>query len=347
MVFAGMESREHERVLFINNKKAGLRAIIAIHNTKLGPGLGGIRRWYYNSEDEALDDVLRLSQAMTYKNAGADLPFGGGKAVIMMNEPGIPFTHEEARAMGDAVRACAGDYITAEDVGVNEEFMDLVGERCQFVTGGIKHAAGGGDPSVWTARGVVNGMKAALRHRGGSGSFKGVTVNILGLGSVGMNIVRILTESGAVIRGFDINEKRINIATTEYNTQILDENEIYTQDCDIFAPCALGGVLNNDNIPSLNCKIVCGAANNPLADPPHHAQLLASRNITYAPDFIVNAGGVIRLGAAWHKWDDAKVHTMIANIENTTYNILQSANTRKISTHQAALEHAMKRINSK
>jgi len=345
MVLQQMVSRGHERVLFVNTPQAGLRAIIAIHDTTLGPGLGGIRRWYYDSEADAVEDVLRLSQAMTYKNAGADLPFGGGKAVIMMNEPGQPFTPKEARAMGDAVRAFAGDYVTAEDVGVNEEFMDYVGERCEFVTGGVKHAAGGGDPSVWTAQGVVNGMKAALRHRGGSGDLAGVVVNVMGLGSVGMHVVRILTENGTIVRGFDINQKRTQLAQKEYNIELRDGDSILSTECDIFAPCALGGVLNSETVSALNCSIVCGAANNPLADPQNDSALLAARGIVYAPDFIVNAGGVIRLAAAWHKWSDDRVHEMIANVENTTLKILDRANSRKITTHQAALDHAMERIN--
>ncbi len=343
-VFPGMTARKHERVLFVNEPDSGLRAIIAIHNTELGPGLGGVRRWYYENEADALEDVLRLSEAMTYKNAGADLGLGGAKAVIMMNEPGVEFTAEEARAMGDAVQACAGAYLTAEDVGVNEAFMDFMAERCEFVTGGVKHGIGGGDPSPWTARTVVNGMRAALRHLGGSGEFDGVSINILGLGSVGMYMAEQLSVAGAVLRGFDINEERVTMARQKFGVEIVEPGELLTVECDIFAPCALGGVINAENVEAVNTRVICGAANNPLDEPEILARRLAARGIIYAPDFVVNSGGVIRLAGAWWDWDEKEIERRIAGVEETTLNILNRAHDRKATSHTTALQEAKRRI---
>ncbi len=345
MVIEKMLERGHERVIFINNKEAGLRAIIAIHNTVLGPSLGGVRRWYYENEAAALRDVLRLSQGMTYKNAGADLPLGGGKSVIMLDEPGQPYTEAQALAMGEAIRACGGDYIAAEDVGVNEEFCDLMAERTEFVTGGVRLAKGG-DPGIWTAKGVVNGMRASLKHVGGSGAFDGVIIHIMGLGSVGMNIARMLKNEGAIVRGFDINLIAIEQARDELEIAIVDDKTLFAGECNIFAPCALGGVLHADTINMLNCQIVCGAANNPLDVPERDAAHLATRGITYAPDFIVNAGGVIQLGGAWYNWEDGEVQSKIAQIEDTTLDILNRAHGRKTTTYEAAVAISKARIDA-
>ncbi|HKV08436.1 MAG TPA: Glu/Leu/Phe/Val dehydrogenase dimerization domain-containing protein, partial [Thermoanaerobaculia bacterium] len=263
-LFQQMVSMGHERVLFCSNPEVGLKAIIAVHSTVLGPGLGGVRMWPYKSLDEALLDVLRLSRGMTYKAAAAGLHLGGGKAVII-GDPKKDKSEELFRSFGRYVESLHGLYITAEDVGIDMEDMETVLTETRWVTGVSPANGGGGDPSPVTAFGVLLGMKAAAQWQLGDASLKGRTVAIQGLGSVGYHLARYVKDEGAAkIFGADIDPEAIAIARDELGVEIVPPGEILETECDILAPCALGAILNDRTIPKLRCKVVAGAANNQL-----------------------------------------------------------------------------------
>ncbi|MFG0331426.1 MAG: Glu/Leu/Phe/Val dehydrogenase [Phycisphaerales bacterium] len=338
MVFNEMIARGHERVLFVQNADVGLRAIIAIHNTKLGSALGGVRRWHYNSEADALEDVLRLSEAMTYKAAAAHLPMGGAKSVIMLDKERAEPREAAARAMGRAVDTLRGDYIAAEDVGVDTQYIDWMAEETPHVMGG-ETISRGGDPSPFTAQGVVNGMRAALRFCGEEPAFKDKIVAIQGLGHVGWHIARILIDEGAKIKASDKYTDKLEKGKEELGIEVVNVNHILTTDCDILCPCALGGVINGQNIADIQAPIVCGAANNILGDPEEDGAALKVRDILYAPDFVVNAGGLIRLAGLWLNYGPEQLDSKIANIEQTTMSILDRARD-EASSHHAAVEYA-------
>ncbi len=341
-LFEQIIERGHERVAFHQDPETGLRAIVAIHNTKLGNALGGTRRWYYETEDEAIYDVLRLSQGMTYKSAAAGLPMGGGKSVIMMPEPGHKPTEAEARAMGRFVDTFNGVYIAAEDVGVNTQFVDWMALETKHVMGGEKVSVGG-DPSPYTAQGIVNAMKAALTYTGRPVDFTGLTVALQGVGNVGYNVAKILTASGAKVIAADINQTNLERAVRELNVQVVDPSEILTVPCDILSPCALGGVVDGHIANKLRCEIFCPGANNVLDDPDEDAVILKSRGILYVPDFIANAGGVIQLAGLYLGYNDQQLAQKIADIEATALEVLRDAENRT-STHAAAVALAERRI---
>ncbi len=342
MIFEAMRERGHERVLFVQDVEAGLRGIVAVHSTKLGSALGGVRRWCYGSEQDALEDVLRLSQAMTYKAACAHLPMGGAKSVIMLDRPLEPGTQQIARAMGRFVETLRGDYIAAEDVGVDAQFIDWMAEETRHVMGGEK-VSRGGDPSPYTAQGVVNGMKAALRFLGEAPNFAGKTIAIQGLGHVGINITRILTEAGAKVIGADISPARVEDAKNKYGITASTVDEILYVKCDILCPCALGGVVSGRNISKLNCRMLVPAANNVLDDPFEDAAMLLGRGILYGPDFVVNAGGLIHLAGLWLQYSPTQLEQKITEIEETTLTILKQARSAG-SAHAAARQYAAKVI---
>lgn len=342
MVFERMANRGHERVLFVQNRAAGLRAIIAIHNTTLGPALGGVRRWHYASEDDALEDVLRLSEAMTYKAAAAHLPMGGGKSVILLDAARAEPREAAAKAMGRAVETLRGDYIAAEDVGVNEQYIDWIGEETQYVMGGEKKSRGG-DPSPYTARGVVNGMRAAMRFLNLEPTFKGRTVAIQGMGHVGWNVARILLAEGARVKASDISPERLDQAKQQLGVEVVNVDHLLGTECDILCPCALGGVINGNTISDIQAPIVCGAANNVLDDPFEDSSALMARGVLYCPDFVVNAGGLIQLAGLWLQYTQAQLDQKIADIESTTVRILDRG--RELgSNHAAAVDYARRVI---
>jgi leucine dehydrogenase len=292
-IFEQVAKMGHERVLICSNPAVGLRAIIAVHSTVLGPGLGGVRMWNYPSEEEALTDVLRLSRGMTYKAAAAGLNLGGGKAVIL----GDPKTHKSEalfRAFGRFVDSLGGLYIAAEDVGTDMEDMELVFTESRWVTGVSPAHGGSGDPSPVTAYGTLQGIKAAVKWRFSAGDLKGRKVAIQGLGSVGHHLAGYLAQEGAKLFGCDIDGDAAAQAK-QLGVEIVPPDQIFDVECDIFAPCALGAVLNDDTIPRLRCQIVAGAANNQLADEKRHAAMLDQHGIVYAPDFVINAGGLINV----------------------------------------------------
>lgn len=340
-----MIERGHERVAFHQDEATGLRAIIAIHSTKLGNALGGTRRWHYATEAEALYDVLRLSEGMTYKSACAGLQMGGAKSVVLLPSRGHAATEAEGRAMGRFVDTFNGTYIAAEDVGVNTQYVDWMAHETAHVMGG-ETVSTGGDPSPYTAAGVINAMKACLTQIGHPVDFGGLTVAIQGLGSVGWKCAKYLVEHGATVYARDINEATVKKAIDELGVTIVDDdNTLFTMECDILSPCALGGVIDGQRVSDLNCRILCGGANNILDDPDEDAAALKNADIVYAPDFVANAGGLIRLAGLYLGMTEAQLDQKVADIEDTTSQIFALAENAP-STHAAAVELACKRIAS-
>lgn len=341
-LFEQMTSHGHERVCCFHDTETGLRAIVAVHSTVLGNALGGTRRWHYADETDAMQDVLRLSEGMTYKSACAGLPMGGAKSVILRPDKTTAATEAEARAMGRFVDTLDGVYIAAEDVGVNEQFIDWMGCETSHCMGGTAEGHGG-DPSPHTARGTFRGMQAALHHVG-IDKFAGLTVAIQGVGSVGRNLARLLHEHGADLLVADINDQAVQYLVESCNAQAVGIDEILTSPCDVLAPCAMGGVLGAQNIPHLQTQIVCGAANNQLVQPTEDGARLRDRDILYAPDFIVNAGGVIHLAGLHLGMEENELSAKIDEIESTTAHILGVAAECGRTPEQVAVELAQHRI---
>lgn len=288
----------HEQVTFFHHKKSGLKAIIAIHNTNLGPALGGCRMWDYESDDEALVDVLRLSRGMSYKAALAGLKLGGGKSVII-GDAKAQKTPELFQAMGRCVDRMMGRYIIAEDVGTSPEDMVEINKMTDHVVGlpGDDNAASG-DPSPVTAYGTFLGIKASVEHRLNRQDLSGLHIVVQGLGHVGMNLCRHLHEAGAKLTVTDINEEALETAKAEFGAEIVSPDAVYDVSADVYAPCALGGTINDDTLARLDVPVIAGAANNQLLEL-SHGDILKQRNILYAPDFIINAGGLINVYYEW------------------------------------------------
>ena len=338
-----MDSMEHEQVVYCNDKETGLKAIIAIHDTTLGPSLGGTRMWHYNNEKEALVDVLRLSRGMTYKAAITGLNLGGGKAVII----GDPFkqkTEKLMRKFGEFVNSLGGKYITAEDVGMSAQDMKFVKMETDFVTGIPMEMGGSGDPSPVTAFGVYMGIKAAAKHKWGNDDLRGKKVVVQGVGHVGENVVKHLSEDGAQVFINDINQDLLEMVSHKYQAQIIDSNEVYSMSADIYSPCALGATVNDKSIEMFKFDIIAGAANNQLKDEIKHAHMLKERGILYAPDFLINAGGLINVYSELNGYDREKALDKTRNIYTTTLEIFKKANEEAITTHEAALKLAQEKI---
>ena len=343
-IFEELKDMGHERVLICSNPEVGLQAIIAVHSTVLGPALGGARMYPYDSFNDALIDVLRLSRGMTYKAAAAGLNLGGGKAVIV----GDPKKHKSEalfRAFGRYVGSLHGLYITAEDVGTDMEDMELILTETRWVTGKSPAHGGSGDPSSVTAFGVLQGMKAAANWQWGDTSLKGKCVAIQGLGSVGHNLASYLTEEGAKILGSDVDPEATAFASSEYGVEIVPPAEILEADCDIFAPCALGAILNDESIPELRCKIIAGAANNQLHKEEEHGQELHRRGILYAPDFVINAGGLINVyNELTGAYNQERALRMTRSIYLNLMRVFEIAKEKGVPTSEAADEVAEERI---
>lgn len=291
-VFEHPEFDHHEAVHFIDEPESGLRAIIAVHSTALGPAAGGCRRWQYSSDDDAVTDVLRLSRGMTYKNAIAGLPFGGGKSVILADASSAK-TPQLFQEFGRAIESLGGSYITAEDVGIDVSDMRIVRQQTSYVSGLPQSGeSAGGDPSPWTALGVFLGLKAAALARFGSDSLEGRKVAVQGVGHVGLNLCRLLDEAGAKLFVADVNRDNLRRAAEFADVTEVTPKEILFADVDILAPCALGNVLNSETIPRIRAQVIAGAANNQLSSV-IDGERLAGRGVLYAPDYVLNAGGVI------------------------------------------------------
>ncbi|MBX9743293.1 MAG: leucine dehydrogenase [Chthoniobacterales bacterium] len=291
--FTHSQFDNHEQVSFFSCPVTGLRAIVAIHNSNLGPALGGCRMWPYKNDEEALYDVLRLSKGMTYKAALADVPLGGGKSVII----GHSKTQQRAdmmRSMAKCVQSFKGNYIVAEDVGTSVEDMNIMSESCDYVTGLFHDNKGSGDPSPTTAYGVFIGIKAAVKHRLHREELRGLKVSVQGLGHVGYHLCKLLHDQGVHLYVTDKDNHKIEQAVENFGAIAVDPDAIYDAETDVFAPCALGAVINDKTIQRLKVSIIAGAANNQLKEA-YHGVLLSDANILYAPDYVINAGGLIRV----------------------------------------------------
>ncbi|WP_315900139.1 Glu/Leu/Phe/Val dehydrogenase dimerization domain-containing protein [Ferrimonas balearica] len=280
----------HEQVMFVHDEASGLKAIIAVHDTTLGPAVGGCRMWPYESEEDALNDVLRLSRGMTYKNALAGLEFGGGKSVIIGN-PKSDKSEALFRAFGRFVDSLGGRYYSAEDVGITTSDIMIAHQETPYMAG---LEGKSGDPSPYTALGTYLGIKAAIKHQRGIDSLEGIKVAVQGLGHVGFHLCRHLHEAGAKLVVCDLSETQLERARTEFGAEVVELDAIYRQDVDVYAPCALGATINDDTIPQLKATIVAGCANNQLAEP-RHGEILKEKGILYAPDYVINAGGIINV----------------------------------------------------
>jgi leucine dehydrogenase len=322
----------------INNEQSGLSGIIAIHSTALGPAAGGCRFWTYNSDKEMSHDAARLARGMSYKNALAGLPFGGGKAVL--RRPAGDFDRVALfRAFANAVAALEGRYITAEDVGTSIEDMNTVRQRTPYVAGlEPKPGKAGGDPSPWTALGVFESMQVAANFTFGS-DLGGLTVAVQGIGNVGANLCRLVKKAGSRLIIADVDRARVSLLAKELDAEVVNVNEIHSVETDIFAPCALGAVLNDQTIPSLKARLVCGGANNQLATDKDGAALLA-REIVYAPDYLVNAGGIINVAAEYLGETTEQVRTRVGQIANRLTTVLATADSSKQPPHIVADEMA-------
>ncbi len=338
-----MDKMGHEQVVFCRDEETGLKAIIAIHDTTLGPSLGGARMWDYKNELEAVEDVLRLSRGMTYKAAISGLELGGGKAVIF-GDSATQKSEALLRRFGQFVESLGGKYITAEDVGMGPKDMEYIKMETNHVTGTVEELGGSGDPSPVTAFGVYMGMKAAAMYRWGSDSLKGRRILVQGIGHVGAHLVKHLSEEKANIFINDINKERLNFVSEKYDTKVVEAEAIFDLNMDIYSPCALGATLNTENINKLKCEIIAGAANNQLADENIHASQLKERGIIYAPDFLINAGGLINVYSEIKGFSREKSLEETKNIYNTTLEILNKAEQDDTTTNEAAISIAEQRL---
>ncbi len=342
-VFELMQSMGHEQVVFCHDPHSGLNAIIAIHNTTLGPALGGTRLWPYKSSDEAVVDALRLSRGMTFKAAISDLNLGGGKAVIMAD----PKQKSEAlwRRYGKFVDSLNGKYITAEDVNTAAHDMEYIRLETKSVTGVPEYMGGSGDPSPFTAYGVFVGMKAAAKKAWGSDSLSGKKVLVQGVGHVGQYLVGHLIKAGAKVYITDINAEKIKeTVAANHGVEVVDGADIFNLDMDIYAPCALGATVNDDSISKMKAKVIAGAANNQLADENVHGPKLIEKGILYAPDFLINAGGLINVAAELETYNADRVRGNVEKIYNRTLEIFELSEREGIHTQAAAMKIAEKRI---
>jgi len=340
-IFDYMTQHKHEKVCLATDSVSGLRAVIALHNTVRGPAIGGVRLWQYDSEEAAIQDALRLSEAMTYKAAVADIPFGGGKAVILADgkeqEPGIRTAR--LRAFGRFVESLGGCYIAGPDVGTAPADMAQINCMTQHVVCCPVELGGSGDPAPMTAFGVLQGMQALAEEAFGVSSLVGVRVAIQGLGNVGINLARLLIAEGAVVIGTDVRPEVVRQARMQLPIEVVAPETIYDVPAAIFAPCALGGVLNDRTIGRLSCQIIAGAANNQLEDD-RHAELLRHRGIIYGVDYVLNAGGLINAAQELEGYDPLKARQRIARIYDTVKRMLAIAQAKQVSTLFAARQMA-------
>lgn len=343
-VISQMFGMGHEQVVFCQDEATGLKAIIGIHNTVLGPALGGTRMWVYNNEMEALNDALRLSRGMTYKAAVSGLNLGGGKAVIMGDSRTMK-NEALMRRFGKFVDSLSGKYITAEDVGMTAKDMEYVGMETDHVTGMPVELGGAGDPSPVTAYGVYMGMKASVKEAYGTESLEGKKVVVQGAGNVGRYLIDYLMKERAIVSVSDIFEDKIKLVTDKYNgISIISAEDIYSVDMDVYAPCALGATVNSDTLGVLKAKVIAGAANNQLADEQTHGVEVMKKGIVYAPDYVINAGGLINCYTELEGSDKQRSMLQAEKIFDTTQEIIRISKESEVPTYQAANEMAERRI---
>lgn len=343
-VLGRMEKHEHEEVLFCYDRPAGLRAIIAIHDTTLGPALGGTRMWSYTSETEALNDVLRLSRGMTYKASLAGLDLGGGKAVII-GDSRKDKTEVMFRRFGQFVDSLNGRYITAEDMGMSTTEMVNIRKQTDHVVGLPEEMGGSGDPSPVTAYGVFCGMRAGAKTVFGTDDLKGRKVAVQGAGNVGHGLVDLLVKDGAIVYVTDIHDDKLAAFKAEFpSINLVEPDKIYDVDMDIYSPCALGATVNDDTLKRLKCSIIAGAANNQLADEHLHGKAVMEKGILYAPDFLINSGGIINCAWEMKGYNRKAALNQTEGIYDTAMRIFKTSSDLKIPTYLAANKAAEDRI---
>lgn len=343
-VLEQMQSMGHEQVVFCQDPHTGLNAIIAIHNTTLGPSLGGTRLWNYNSHEEALVDALRLSRGMTYKSAISGLNLGGGKAVLIGDASKLK-NETFWRRYGKFVNSLNGKYITAEDVNTSSGDMEYIGMETKFVTGKPDYMGGSGDPSPLTAYGVYVGMKAAAKKAWGNDSLSGKRILVQGAGNVGQYLMGHLVEEGATLYISDINEAKIKQALHKYpKAEVIDSKNIFDKEIDIYAPCALGATVNTESISKMKCPVIAGAANNQLADENVHGPMLKEKGIIYVPDFLINAGGIINISIEIDGYNRDRAYNTVGKIYNRTLELFDIVERDNVHAQLAAMRIAEKRI---
>lgn len=343
-VFSQIDFDTHEQVLFCHDASVGLFGIIAIHNTKLGPAAGGCRMYPYENADAALKDVLRLSKGMSYKNAIAGLPLGGGKCVIIA-DPSRPDKADLLRAFSKHVQSLGGRYWTAIDVGVGPKDADILAENCDYIFARASQYPEGFNPSEFTALGGFTGIRAAVNHIWKTDELSGIKVAIQGLGATGKNLSHHLHKAGAEILVADINKEAVQFVVDNYGAKSVSPDEIHSQDVDVFAPCAMGGIINDQTIPAIKAKAICGLANNQLAIETH-GEVLKERGITYVPDYVVNAGGMMGAGTRiFSKPSLEDSNERVLGLYDTILNLLEKAKTENISTAKMADRIALDIIN--
>jgi len=344
-VFSQMQNMEHEQVVFCQDEHTGLKAIIGIHNTVLGPAMGGTRMWNYASEEEALKDVLRLSRGMTFKSALAGLNIGGGKAVII-GDARKQKNEIFMRRFGKFVNSLNGKYYTAEDVNITMRDIEYMSMETPFVVGKPENMGGSGDPSPMTAYGVYMGMKAGAKQAYGSDSLTGKNILVQGVGQVGKYLIDHLVEEGANIFVVDIFEDKIKVVTDKHSAvSVVDPNNIFQMEMDIYSPCALGATLDDSSIADLKCAVIAGAANNQLKEEQKHGEMLKDKGIIYAPDFLINSGGIANVYYEYlGSYNKERVMASTEYIYDVCLNVLTHAEKNNMSSHEAALALALQRI---
>ena len=343
-VFDYLGKYDYEQLVFCHDEKSGLKAIIAIHDTTLGPALGGTRFWTYDSEEDAIVDALRLARGMTYKAAASGLNLGGGKAVII-GDPKKDKNEAMFRAFGRYIEGLNGRYITAEDVGTTVEDMDLIHEETRFVTGVSPAFGSSGNPSPVTAFGVYQGMKASAKEAFGDDSLEGKTVAVQGVGSVAYHLCKYLHDEGVRLIVTDINKENMERAVQDFEAETVDPDGIYDVDCDIFSPCALGAIINDDTINRLKCQVIAGSANNQLKAE-EHGKILHEKGIVYAPDYVINAGGLINVADELLGYNRERAMKKVETIYHTILRVFEISKRDCIPSNQAADRMAEERIHS-
>jgi leucine dehydrogenase len=342
-IFTKLGSFGHKKVVFCSDPDTGLKAIIAIHDITLGPALGGIRMWAYKNEHDALDDVLRLSKSMTYKAAISGLNLGGGSAVII-GDSRKDKTEALLRKLGRFIKNQNGEFIAGEDVGTNPRDMEYIRMETEHVAGLPETMGGSGDPAPIAAMGVFMGIKASVRELFGNDNLTGKSVIVQGIGHVGENLVKLLRDENVKVYISDINEERAGQVSKKYGAQVVSNNSIFDIDADIYSPCALGGTVNTQTINKLKCAIIAGSANNQLEDESVHGQLLLDKGILFAPDYVINAGGVINCYSELMGFSKKRSIQLTENIYEATRNVLILSKAENIPTIQAANKIVEKRI---
>lgn len=337
-----MEEHDYEEIVFCHDRKSGLKAIIVIHDTTLGPALGGTRMWDYQSEEEALEDAMRLARGMTYKNAAAGLSLGGGKTVII-GHPKRDKSPELFLALGKFIDRLNGAYITAEDVGTTVEDMDLIRTQTCHVVGTTPGEGSSGDPSPVTAYGIYKGIKAAAKEAFGNDSLKNKKIAVQGIGNVAFKLCEYLHNEGAKLIVTDINQEAINRAILAFNAVAVEPNDIYDVECDIYSPCALGATLNKDTIPRIRAKVIAGSANNQLKTS-HDGDMIHKKGIIYAPDYVINSGGVINVSDELKGYNHVRAMNKVEMIYDNLLKVFEISRRDNVPTYLAADRMAEDRI---